>query len=114
MKQSNILKITTSYKTYHIPYADIVRIEANSNYSFLFFSNDKTLVVSKVLHWLQAQLDSLNFIRVHRSHLVNVDHVAHFCFTKKLQVFLKDKIIIEIARRKKKEIQRRFEDGLEA
>jgi len=87
MKQSNILKITTSYKTYHIPYADIVRIEANSNYSFLFFSNGKTLVVSKVLHSLEAQLDSLNFIRVHSSHLVNVDHKHIFVLQKNYKFF---------------------------
>ncbi|MEQ1767700.1 MAG: hypothetical protein ABL859_09765, partial [Methylotenera sp.] len=39
-----------------ILFNEIVRIEASSNYSKLFFNNGKTLVVAKVLHWFEDQL----------------------------------------------------------
>ena len=49
----------------------IVRIEASSNYSKLYFSNGKVLVSAKVLKWFEERLPQQSFTRLHRSHLVN-------------------------------------------
>jgi len=66
----------------------IVRVEAISNYSKLFFSNNKTLVVSKVLRWFEERLSPLSaerqgagndvFIRIHRTHLVNKKFIRYY------------------------------------
>jgi two-component system, LytTR family, response regulator len=56
----------------------IVRIGANSNYSKLFFTDNKTLVVAKTLQWLQYKLASINFSRVHKTHLVNINFIASY------------------------------------
>lgn len=51
---------------------DIIRIQAHSNYCRIYFTDrPTTLVVSKVLHLVQANLPANMFVRVHRSHLVN-------------------------------------------
>ena len=50
---------------------NIIRIEASSNYSKVYFSNAKPMTVAKVLHWFEDQLPQQMFARVHRSHLVN-------------------------------------------
>jgi two-component system LytT family response regulator len=54
-----------------IPVNQIVRIEALSNYSKIYFAIGKPLVISKVLLWCQNRLPQEMFARVHRSHLVN-------------------------------------------
>ena len=51
---------------------NILRVQAQSNYSKIYFIDQgKTVVVPKVLHLLQKQLPPDMFIRVHQSHLLN-------------------------------------------
>lgn len=54
----------------------LIRVEAWSNYSRLFFADGKTLVVPKVLKRLAACLDSDMFIRAHNTHLINLHYVT--------------------------------------
>ena len=83
---------------------EIVRIEALSNYSKLYFSNGKTLVVAKVLHWFRDKLPLEYFVRVHRSHIVNVNHIKTFIRVRNIRLVLTDESIIEISRRKKNDV----------
>lgn len=53
----------------------IVRVEALSNYSKVYFANGKCLIVGKVLQWFENRLPEEMFARVHRSHLVNRGHI---------------------------------------
>lgn len=59
-----------------IPASNIVRIEASSNYSKLFFSNEKTLTVAKVLHWFEDRLGEQLFYRINRAHIVNREFIC--------------------------------------
>ncbi len=49
----------------------LVRIEAQSNYSKLYFDDGTTLTVAKVLRKFEEQLSQDVFIRTHKTHLVN-------------------------------------------
>jgi hypothetical protein len=51
---SSYLLLNTSLGLQIIDVNTIVRIEAMSNYSKLFFTNNKTLVFSKTLQWFQC------------------------------------------------------------
>jgi len=64
-----------------IPVQQIIRIQSISNYSKLFFRNaspatggGKTLVVAKVLHWFEELPQLSSFVRIHRTHLVNINY----------------------------------------
>ena len=79
----------------------IIRIQSISNYSKLFFSNGKTLVVAKVLAWFGHNLPGQIFLRVNRSQIISRLHV------KGLQsdgVMLDDLTVIYISRRRKRDI----------
>ena len=65
------IKLHAENKKILMPAADIIRIEAVSNYSRIYLSNGNTIVVAKVLHLLQDLLPATMFVRVHRSHLIN-------------------------------------------
>ena len=65
------IKLHAENKKILMPAADIIRIEAVSNYSRIYLSNGNTIVVAKVLHLLQDLLPETMFVRVHRSHLIN-------------------------------------------
>ncbi len=76
----------------------IVRVEAISNYSKIYFSNGKKMVVAKVLAWFEERLCSNFFIRVHRSHIINKTTITLYADN---QIKLTNKDIITVARRKK-------------
>lgn len=79
----------------------ILRVEASSNYCKIHFINQqKRLVVSKVLLWVQDRLPADMFIRVHRSHLVNRLHVQKVKGTSVKIIQLTNGEFIPVSRRK--------------
>jgi two-component system, LytTR family, response regulator len=89
----------------------IVRIEANSNYSKLFFTNNKTLVVTKTLQWFQSKLASTNFSRVHKTHLVNINFIASYPNGDTAYLFLVNGESVNVSRRRKKYFLQKY-DGI--
>lgn len=70
------LVITGKYRHQVIDITSIIRIEAISNYSKVYFTDGKTMVVSKILRWFEEQLASGTFIRTHRTHLINRNFIS--------------------------------------
>ncbi len=67
----NLIKIPGLDKNFGIAAEEIMRVQAVSNYSRIYFADGKIITVAKVLHWFQDELPIDMFARVHRSHLVN-------------------------------------------
>ncbi len=93
----------------HIPYVggicfvqpeNIIRIEALSNYSKVYFPNAKPMTVAKVLHWFEDQLPQQMFARVHRSHLVNKMFMLQVNGAKNKMLLLNNGESITVSRRK--------------
>ena len=93
----------------HIPYVggirfaqpeNIIRIEASSNYSKIYFSNAKPMTVAKVLHWFEDHLPQQMFARVHRSHLVNKMFMLQVNGAKNKMLLLNNGESIAVSRRK--------------
>ena len=79
---------------------NIIRIEASSNYSKIYFSNAKPMIVAKVLHWFEDQLPQQMFARVHRSHLVNKMFMLQLNGAKNKMLLLNNGESIAVSRRK--------------
>jgi len=73
--KENILLLATCRGVEIIDINSILRVEAISNYSKLFFADGKTLVVAKLLSWFEKRLADLHFVRLHRGHLVNIRYI---------------------------------------
>jgi len=54
----------------------IIRCQGESNYTHLYFTGKKPLLVAKSLVEFEELLADHGFIRVHKSHLVNLNHVT--------------------------------------
>jgi two-component system, LytTR family, response regulator len=78
---------------------DIIRLQAERNYTRLYFVKAKNFLSSKTLAEYEKVLRDSGFIRVHRSHLINPMHIAGY--EKHGMVKLKDGCEIEVSRRKK-------------
>lgn len=93
------LYIPTNRGTKTVLASNIIRIESSSNYSKIYFTNEKPLLVAKILHWFEDQLPGEMFCRIHRAHLVNREHVTQIFESSKL--VLSNGELIQISRRKK-------------
>jgi two-component system, LytTR family, response regulator len=98
-----LLALPTSFGVEMIDCLSLIRIEAVSNYCKLFFTNGKTLVVAKVLAWFEDRLGDKGFIRLHRSHLVNMQFILRLNNERKAEVVLKNSFNIPVSRRKKQQ-----------
>ena len=85
-------------RTYIKP-AEIILISADISYSYIHLSNGKKIIVSTNIQKLQERLLGVrNMVRVHRSHIINVDYLKTFNETK---AALKNNLSCPISRRKK-------------
>ena len=80
----------------------VVRIQADSNYSRIYFSNGKTLFVAKVLKKFENELDQQLFIRPHKTHLVNSSFIQSFVKGTKASLLLSNGEYIPVSRNKRK------------
>jgi two-component system LytT family response regulator len=63
----------------YIRLADIIMMEAESNYSSIFLTDGQHILTSKTLkYWIEKIGDHQDFIRPHRSYLVNKTHIATY------------------------------------
>jgi len=97
-KENYKLAISTAEGTYFIMPADIIRCEAEGSYTRFYLNNQKKIMTSKVLKEYDEMLAEHNFIRVHRTHLVNKNYVNSVSADH--QLILTDNTLIEISRRK--------------
>ncbi len=86
-----------------VPANQIIRIEAASSYSRIYFANGNKLLTAKVLHWFQDLLPEDMFVRVHRSHLLNRQFVKEIAGTINKMAVLHNGEMVSISRKNKKQ-----------
>lgn len=114
MIQHKILLLPTCKGIKNIAIEKILRIEALSNYSKLYFTDGNTLVVAKVLHWFEDNLVSGRFARVHRSHIININYIQKYNSNRDQLIQLKDNSFIEVSRRKRAGLKKLLQETLAA
>jgi len=83
---------------------DIAFLKAESNYANISLIDGTKLLVSKTLNDLDAQINSDNFIRVHRSYTVNIQHIRRLDTSEGLVIILNNNVKIPVSRRKKDDV----------
>ena len=82
--------------------SDITRCEGRNNYTHFFLADNTVIVTSKTIKEYEEILSGYNFLRVHKSHLVNLDFVGEL--TPDHRLILKNKISIEVSRRRRPDV----------
>ena len=97
--QHSTISIGTSEGKYFFKPEEIIRLEASSNYTNIYFSNKKKMITAKVLKEFEEMLEPFGFVRTHRTHLVNRQHIL--CVTHDNNIIMKDSSVAGISRRMK-------------
>jgi len=98
------LAIPTSSGIEYIDIKEIIYIEAERSYCTIFFPGKKKLMVSKSLSDIEDLLKEKAFFRVHKSYLVNLEHVKKYVKLKG-HVEMTDGSQVLVSRRKKDEFE---------
>jgi len=100
-KPKNRLALPTAEGVYIVDKANIIRVEAMSNYSVFILTDAKKIVVSKTLKEYESALDADNFMRVNRSVIVNLNFVVKYRKGDGGTLELSDGAEIEVSTQKK-------------
>jgi two-component system LytT family response regulator len=86
--------------------ANIIYLEANSNYTCFHLTNNSKITVAKTLKDFEELLPGSVFIRIHNSFIVNKNQVEKYINGKGGQVVMKNGAVLDVARRKKEEFMK--------
>lgn len=88
--------------------AEIIRLEASSNYTYFYLTDDRKMLVSKTLGEYEGMLNDLGFFRIHQSHIINMRFVDSFLKQDGGSVKLKDGTTLVVSRNRKAAFLSRF------
>ena len=72
------ITISTEQALEILPVKDIVRLESDGNYTHFHLIDDRKIVASKHLKHYDEMMIGQNFMRVHKSHIINLNYVTRY------------------------------------
>ena len=88
---------------------EIIRLEGDSNYTYIITTTGGKYHTSKTLKDYEELLQGhSNFIRVHKTHIINLDHLTKFIKNDGGYIIMSDGSKVEVSRRKKQELMERM------
>ena len=76
--QKRRLVLKTQESVHVVELENIIRCEADRNYTSFFLKGGKKILVSRTLKEYETLLTGNNFLRVQQSHLINLDYVDRY------------------------------------
>ena len=107
--QSNTLILNTEKGYTLIKISEIIRIEADGSYSYIFTEDGKRFVSSKHLKVFEKYLENYQFVRIHYSHIISLSKIENINTKEALEVTMVNGDILPISVRKKQDLIKKFE-----
>ncbi len=95
------LALSTMQGIYIFKLNEIICCEADGCYSCIYATDDKKFYITRSLKDLEELIDDTNFIRNHKSYLVNKKHIKNYIRTDGGILVLSNKMEVPVARRKR-------------
>ncbi|MEP7166012.1 MAG: LytTR family DNA-binding domain-containing protein [Ferruginibacter sp.] len=102
-RQLNKLAIPTIDSLLFYDINDIVHLEANRNYTYIYFTNQPKILASKTLKDFEELLPSDIFFRAHHSYLVNLNYIKKYVKGDGGHIEMQNGMIVDVSRKKKEE-----------
>ncbi len=87
---------------------DIIRCEADSNYTRLHLAGGEKQLISKTLKEIEAQLPLRKFFRIHKSHIINITYLKKYTKGDGGSVTLTDNTELDVSRRNREDFLKLF------
>lgn len=103
------IAIPTSEGFELVPADQVVRCEANDNYTYLFLKNKTRILASRTLKEIEEQLSEFPaFIRVHHSYIVNLNEVVKYVRGEGGYLSMTDGSTVNVSRSRKEALLKHF------
>lgn len=96
--QQHKIALPTQMGYRFLPLSEIIRFEADGNYVRIFLADKTSFLATRRLKEMQDLLEHEKFIRIHRSHIVNMNYIQQFHRSDGGVVFMDDGAEISVAR----------------
>lgn len=100
--------LKTIKSIYVVPVNNIVRLEADSSYTHFILYNGSKITVSDNLKKFELDLKNHHFIRVHHTHIINIEYIVKFTKIHGGYIELMDGTTIPVSKRRKEELMKAF------
>ncbi|MDQ3111448.1 MAG: LytTR family DNA-binding domain-containing protein [Bacteroidota bacterium] len=100
------LALNSADKVQVINITDIIRCESERNYTTFFLKGGQQIVVTKTLKEYEDLLEPSGFVRIHHSHLINLEHLKEFVKQDGGYALMDDKAHVPVSVRKKEDLLR--------
>jgi two-component system LytT family response regulator len=87
---------------------DILRCESDRNYTFIFLTDGRRILVSRTIKEYEEMLEDHNFFRIHQSHLINLKYLKNYTRGRGGYVELTDGSVLDVSARRKADFLRRL------
>ncbi len=87
-----------------IALSDIIACNARSNYTVLQLKGNKTLTVSRTLKEIEEMLDESGFLRIHHSHLVQLNEINKYIRGEGGSVVMSNGTHLDVSKSRKEEL----------
>lgn len=98
------LALSVADKIEFVEISDIIRCESDNNYTTFYLKSGGKLIVSRTLKEYDELLTPYNFLRVHQSHLINLDEIKSFIKNDGGYLVMNDGSSVSISRQRKNEV----------
>lgn len=103
-KEMEQLAIPSQQGLIFIKVADLIRCEADSNYTWFFLANKQKIVSSRTLKEYEEILTDSGFVRIHSAHLINKKHLRQYIKGEGGEVVMADGTKLDVSRRRKQSV----------
>jgi two-component system LytT family response regulator len=97
------IAVPSAEGVYFFTIDEILRLEADGSYTHIHLAKKRPFIASKTLKHFEEMLEEFQFIRTHKSHLVNPKHITRITSDNE-QILLSDGSHVEVSRRKKDQV----------
>jgi two-component system LytT family response regulator len=101
------LTIATTAGIHYLDPGQIIRCEADGNYTHFFLADGKRIVASRPLGYFIELLDGYAFMRSHKSHLVNTAFISKYSDD---GLSMTDGSVVEVSRRRRADVKQQLSD----
>jgi two-component system LytT family response regulator len=91
--------------------SSVIHCEADGNYTYLFLKNKTKLTTTRNLKELEEMLEDYSFIRVHHSHLVNINEIEKYIRGEGGYLVMSDGSTVNVSRSRKELLLKKFLPG---
>ncbi|MFS4493486.1 LytR/AlgR family response regulator transcription factor [Maribacter sp. 2308TA10-17] len=105
---STKISITDAKGVHMVEAIDILYCMSNGNYTVFILINEREIVISKNLKYFEVKLKAYDFLRIHKSYLINLNHIDFMVKEQGGYVVMKNGKSLPVSRNGKKELYDRM------